>query len=311
MKKFSFFFILFLFLFSISLVSSENAIINLSESYSSPQGIAQNNTFFWVISSADTIAEYLMNGTFNTSYSLMSYNDGAFGIAFNDTHFFVSDNSDSMIYVYWKNGSKFPQNFTMNVSSFGIAVNSSNYWFADGRGIIYKMARDGTYLSEFDVQGASPRGIDINETGIWIATPGVSDVRMNWVTNGTNFSAFDTGVTGNIVPQGVTQNGTYVWVSELSSNEIYTYYVNGSFYGSPSAGVVGGRGSSPSPPVGGGGVLYDWNPEAYFEVGIAFNDLFLFKNFKELPSRAFVFIVTFLQYILKQPASLVNVGGVQ
>jgi hypothetical protein len=57
---------------------------------------------------------------------------------------------------------------------------------------------------------------------------------------------------------------------------------------------------------GGGGVLREWNPEGYDAVSISFESLFMFEDFSDIPSAMYVFFGSLIQYVLKQPATLVD-----
>lgn len=42
---------------------------------------------------------------------------------------------------------------------------------------------------------------------------------------------FDTNISNNSFPIGITQNGTFIWITDYTDNQIYKYYMNGTFTG--------------------------------------------------------------------------------
>ena len=60
--------------------------------------------------------------------------------------------------------------------------------------------------------------------------------------DGTYIDSFDTASSGNVNPAGITQDGTYFWIVDITGREVYKYLMDGTYTGKHfDTGVSGNR----------------------------------------------------------------------
>ena len=155
-----------------------------------PYGIIWDDTYFWVVGTANAIVyKYNSNGT----YASFSFGTAA-------------------------GGSGDPR---------GITWDGTYFWVTDGSADVFKYNSNGTSASfSFDTAASGngvPNGITWDGTYFWVTDTTDAEV-YKYNSNGTyaNFS-FDTAASGNGTLRDITWDGTYFWVTDYSGNEVYQY----------------------------------------------------------------------------------------
>lgn len=251
----------------------------------SMQGLAYNDSFYYTTSSVlDVILT--TNSTFYpvASDDFNSSSSSGQDIATNGSHIFVTDDVDDMVYVY----------------------NST-----------------GAYNTSIDLSGelpsiCNPYGISTNLSDLFISCYGTGyQYIFIYTTSGvyqSNFSVvYDFALLGH-------NNSLLYGVDAGVSDRLHIYNETGSYIGiinfGDELGSGGGGGDIlifEDSIIGSGGfheLLLDWNPTVYPKLISSFNRLFsgsIGVFLDELPD----FFLLFVKFLFKQPASIVDLGGVE
>ena len=199
-----------------------------------PYGIIWDDTYFWVVGTANAIVyKYNSNGTY-ASFSFGTAAGGSGdprGITWDGTYFWVTDGSAD-VFKYNSNGTSASFSFDTAASGNGvpngITWDGTYFWVTDTTDAeVYKYNSNGTYASfSFDTAASGngvPFGITWDGTYFWVTDTTDAEV-YKYNSNGTyaNFS-FDTAASGNGTLRDITWDGTYFWVTDYSGNEVYQY----------------------------------------------------------------------------------------
>jgi len=228
---------------NVSLFHKEGEYIDsfdISGEISSPCGITQNGTYFWITDADDDeVYQYHIDGTYANNHfdTNSSGNIVPFGITQNGTYFWITDTPTQMVYIYDMDGTP-AGNFSTaaeSCSPWGITQNGTYFWITDnGTGnTVYKYWMNGTYADSFNTAGenADAKGITQNGTYFWIVDfvdEKVYIYNMDGTYTGRSFST----AAANNEPFGITQNGTYIWITDLYDYApvVYKYYENEEFF---------------------------------------------------------------------------------
>lgn len=147
---------------------------------------------------------------------------------------------------------------------------------------------------------------DFNETGyplnISLNISGTRVFSQNGTFEGSNVTTDFSDTLNTYLASCSATNG-------ICEVPFYFYSNQTGGFGYTSDIVYGDCGAGETQTFGGGSgsVLEKWNPTVYPQISPAFEEMFYFDNFKELPSKVFNFLHLLYKFVLRQPASLVDV----
>jgi len=185
----------------------------------------KSTTIFW----KDPIGDFLVTIT------LTGANSDPRTCGANDSNFWVNDETDNEIYIYWVNGS-FDSNFDTGVIApniRGIATNDSDLFLMNNDpDAIFWVAPDGTEKAEYSLVGepcggVNPFGIEHYNGNLYIVDNTAQslckyDMFGNYISN--------CSITGNnslnADPRGIAINGTLAYITDSADAEVYEYLVD-------------------------------------------------------------------------------------
>lgn len=175
-------------------------------------------------------------GTYAGSYfsTSGSGDNWPLGLTHNDTFFWTADAGTGFVYQYWRNGTYTGFSFNASPASSitGITNNGTFFWITDSvKNNVSQYWMNGTYIGGFRTYWANPQGITTNNSFIWVLEGNPGDVVSKFFMNGTNINSFSVGNLQYDYISGITQDGTYFWISDRDNSTIYKYLMNGTYTG--------------------------------------------------------------------------------
>jgi len=169
-------------------------------------------------------------GDYVTKWSLTEGHSDSYGMTSNGTYIWITNRSTNYIYRYFTNGT-YNSAFSA-LAGAGIGSYENFLWVGGPGTDVYKyFANNGTYTGEtWSTAGETTdiRGITTNGTFIWVNQGSDGTDVDKYFMNGTytqdSFSTSDIGA-----PMGMANNGTYIWITDITNDEVYKYYINGTY----------------------------------------------------------------------------------
>jgi hypothetical protein len=215
-------------------------VIGFRVSIQSPENITYTTDTIplnWTSNIAIDWAAYSLNGGSNITLTTFFTGDEFSvsemtlpnGITNNGTYFWITDNTDDLVYRYFMNGT-FDRTFSLNVGNTdprGIAQNGTFIWIMDGSVTqsVYRYDMNMSFIDSTPVSVAlhNFRGVTTNNTFFWLtathsATP--HRIRKYQFINFTFISST------NIVdsPRGIDADDQFLWIIESNRFVIERFY---------------------------------------------------------------------------------------
>lgn len=190
----------------------------------------------------DFVFLYNGNGVYQNQkfFTGGSGNTDAFGITSDGTYVYTVDPTTDRVYKYWDNK---PNRYQYVISSttftslYGITVNNTNLWTTQSSiEFIRKLLLNGTLLVSTDVVpplSLQLTGLVSNDSHIYILSDGVTNNNItehfiNITLTGLNFYT-NHSMTNGTTPVGVAMNDTYIWILDVSNDQVCRFWHNGTF----------------------------------------------------------------------------------
>jgi prepilin-type N-terminal cleavage/methylation domain-containing protein len=182
--------------------------------------------------SDDRVYKHELDGTYLSSFDLVSANDDPAGIGVIETTILVTDDTDEKIYKYDSDGN-FLGSFDLtaeNHNPTGIDSDSNIIWISDNSDSkAYKYDSAGTPLGNFDYNVSNDDGEGLDAYGNIIAVVDDSDNRVyKYNSSGTFLESFNLD-SGNDDAEGIASDGDVYWVVDESAGRVYRYDTDGTY----------------------------------------------------------------------------------
>jgi len=209
-----------------------------------PVGITTNGTNIWLLDYADhRVYRYNMAGGYIDSWDTGDA-DNAYSLTTDGSYIYILDWSDDKVYRHNMAGgfiNSWEAPGEASDSIYGIATDGSNIWISfQGRDQVFKTSMGGSLVGVWDTGGANdPADLTTDGTNIWIVDdyklggiPGEYDDTVHKFTmEGIPVDTWDvTGYGG--YTEGITTDGSNIWVVNRQDDEVYKYTMAGSYISS-------------------------------------------------------------------------------
>lgn len=204
-------------------------------------------------------------------------------IAGNSTFIWGTDGTPlHNVYKLWQNGTYTNEYFTTSGAMSGITMNNTFIWiFSDG--VVSKFWINGTNTSEMFVPNVAyscSRGITTNGSMFWLNCGSNGNaIRIYWI-NGTYYGTFNVN-TEIVQGRGIYTNNIYIWITDDTTDEVYRYFMNGTYTGQHWDTAISGN-------IGPKSITMD---DTYFYVSDTINEtIFLYYGYPDTISPYFITI---------------------
>ena len=228
--------------------SYDRGFFNLSNVAGDARGMTKHGTSIWVVDKdRRKVIKYSLSGAILGDFQLALANRDPRGITTDGASFWVVDDDDRKVYTYDLFGTLIGQ-FDLtspNRDSRGITTDGASIWVVDDDDRkVYKYDMSGNLVGEFPLVSSNhdPDGITTDGAFLWVVDEeggdgdddsGDDDDRKVYKYDllGNSVGDFDLDP-DNRDSQGITTDGTSIWVVDKDDRLIYAYGMSGGSAGS-------------------------------------------------------------------------------
>lgn len=193
-----------------------------------PYSMATDNITIWILDFDCNVYEFYMNGTYaNNTFDLSGAGGQCVGIELTPDYIYIASRVTDVVARFLRNGTYDDWNFTtlpaVDVSG-GLDYYNGYYYMTDSADeYIHYLNGSGTYISNWSANAScgTLSDLTIYYGNLTYACYNDDEFYKTDIAGSQINKWLATGV--NVVPTGITTNGTWIWASDWSTDEVYIY----------------------------------------------------------------------------------------